>query len=181
METANIMLMICRSKNKYGKRGKRNKRDKRKDMETNKLYFGDCLPILRRLRAEMQTSGYEKGICVVTDPPFNIGYHYKSYRDKMREAEYYKWLSEIVGDCCAVVHYPESMYRLAIEKGVPPDRVVSWVYNSNTPRQHRDIAFWGVKPDFSKVIQPYKNLTDKRIQARIAQGIGGGECMIGLT
>jgi hypothetical protein len=172
METANIMLMICRSKNKQWKR---------KDMETNKLYFGDCLPILRRLRAEMQTSGYEKGICVVTDPPFNIGYHYKSYRDKMREAEYYKWLSEIVGDCCAVVHYPESMYRLAIEKGVPPDRVVSWVYNSNTPRQHRDIAFWGVKPDFSKVIQPYKNLTDKRIQARIAQGIGGGECMIGLT
>jgi hypothetical protein len=92
---------------------------------------------------------------------------------------YYKWLADIVGDCCAVVHYPESLYRLAIEKQAHPQRVVSWVYNSNTPRQHRDIAFWGVKPDFSKVLQPYKNPTDKRIKARMAAGIGGVKCMIG--
>jgi hypothetical protein len=148
-------------------------------METNKLYHGDCLPILRQLRAELCAESSDKKICVVTDPPFNIGCHYKSYKDKMREDEYYKWLAEVVGDCCAVVHYPESMYRLAIEKAKAPDRVVSWVYNSNTPRQHRDIAFWGVKPDFSKVIQPYKNLNDKRIQERIKQGIGGAKCTTG--
>jgi DNA modification methylase len=55
----------------------------------------------------------------------------------------------------------------------PPERVVSWVYNSNTPRQHRDIAFWGVKPIFSQVTQPYKNPNDKRIKARIAAGKTG--------
>ena len=48
------------------------------------------------------------------------------------------------------------------------------MYNSNTAKQHRDIAFFGVKPDFKKVIQPYKNPNDKRIQERIARGILGG-------
>lgn len=31
----------------------------------------------------------------------------------------------------------------------------------------------GVKPDFNKVKQPYKNLNDKRIQKRIAEGKTG--------
>jgi len=51
-----------------------------------------------------------------------------------------------------------------------PEKIVSWVYNSNTAKQHRDIAFFGVKPDFRKVGQPYKNPTDKRIAKRIAEG-----------
>ena len=56
-----------------------------------------------------------------------------------------------------------------------PERVVSWVYNSNTAKQHRDIAFYDVKPDFKKVRQPYKNLNDKRIQQRIAEGKTGAK------
>ena len=44
-----------------------------------------------------------------------------------------------------------------------PERIISWVYPSNTARQHRDIAFYNVKPDMNKVKQPYKNPTDKRI------------------
>ena len=58
--------------------------------------------------------------------------------------------------------------------GIVPDRVCSWVYNSNTARQHRDIAYYKISPDFKNVIQPYKNINDKRIQARIAKGILGG-------
>jgi DNA modification methylase len=74
-----------------------------------------------------------------------------------------------------VIHYPESLYKISFQCGVFPEKVVSWVYNSNTPKQHRDIAFFGVKPDFTKVIQPYKNPNDKRIQERIARGIEGGK------
>ena len=55
-----------------------------------------------------------------------------------------------------------------------PEKVVSWVYNSNTAKQHRDIAFFGVKPDFRQVRQPYKNPNDKRIRKRIQEGHGGG-------
>jgi DNA modification methylase len=48
------------------------------------------------------------------------------------------------------------------------------VYPSNTGKQHRDIAFFDVNPDFRKVRQPYKNPNDKRIKARIAEGHEGG-------
>lgn len=116
-----------------------------------------------------------KNPVIVTDPPFNIGYHYKDYKDRMPEAEYYKMLKEIIGDRPAViVHYPESICRLSIELGRAPSKVVAWVYNSNTAKQHRDIAFFGIKPDFRQVKQPYKNPNDKRIKERIARGIEGG-------
>ena len=108
---------------------------------------------------------------VVTDPPFNIGYHYNTYTDKMKEEEYYEMLVTVIGNRPAViVHYAEQLHKLSIKLGKAPDKVVSWVYNSNTPRQHRQIAFYGVKPDFKKVGQPYKNPTDKRIAKRIAEG-----------
>jgi DNA modification methylase len=62
------------------------------------------------------------------------------------------------------------MYKYAIKINQSPEKVVSWVYNSNTPRQHREIAFFGVKPDFRKVGQEYKNKKDKRIIKRIEEG-----------
>lgn len=54
--------------------------------------------------------------------------------------------------------------------GQSPEKVVAWVYNSNTRRQWRGVGWWGTKPDFRKDSQPYKNPTDKRIKERIAQG-----------
>lgn len=101
---------------------------------------------------------------VVTDPPFNIGYRYKGFTDRMDEGDYYAMLAEVTAKTAAVViHYPEQLHRLSIEKGEAPERVVSWVYNSNTRKQHRDVAFYGVK-------QPYKNQNDKRIPYPQAEG-----------
>lgn len=115
-----------------------------------------------------------KGI-VVTDPPFNIGYHYGTYKDKMDEKEYYRMLAELIENFpCVFIHYPEALHRLSIESGVTPNRVISWVYNSNTARQHRDIAFYRIEPDLTQVKQPYKNITDKRIQERLERGLLGG-------
>ena len=110
---------------------------------------------------------------IVTDPTFNIGYKYHSYKDRIPEHEYIKNLVEITEYCpSVVVHYPEKLHELSIAKCQAPERIVSWVYNSNTAKQHRDIAFYGISPDFRRVTQPYKNLTDKRVQALIAQGKG---------
>tara|TARA_R100001244_G_C5125798_1_gene124580 strand:- start:47 stop:709 length:663 start_codon:yes stop_codon:yes gene_type:complete len=131
-----------------------------------KLYNGDCLEVIDKLIAD--------GIkvdAIITDPPFNINYHYKTYKDKMDENDYYKMLASLIKDKIAVViHYPESLHRLSIELNYPPTKMVSWVYNSNTAKQHRDIAFYNIKPDFRKVGQDYKNPTDKRIMKRIAEG-----------
>jgi len=113
---------------------------------------------------------YEKTI-FVSDPPFNIGYHYDTYEDDMTEDDYYTFLLEVFGtNKQVIVHYPEALYRHSYNIGIFPDRVVSWVYNSNTAKQHRDIAFFGVRPDFRKVGQDYKNPSDKRIAKRIAEG-----------
>jgi hypothetical protein len=30
--------------------------------------------------------------CIVTDPPFNVNYHYEGYDDNMEEDDYYTWL-----------------------------------------------------------------------------------------
>lgn len=135
----------------------------------NKLINGDCLQILKNL-------GVGKPKVIVTDPPFNIGYHYKTYKDRLDENEYYKMLKDVFTILDApfvVIHYPENIARLSIELGIAPTRIVSWVYNSNTKRQHRAIAYWNIQPDFSLVKQPYKNPTDKRVAQRIANGSKG--------
>jgi DNA modification methylase len=131
-------------------------------METNKIYQGDCL---EKMKDVPETA------IIVTDPPFNIGYHYENYHDKMNDADYYDMLAKLIGEREAVIiHYPEALHRISIRLERVPEKVVSWVYNSNTAKQHRDIAFYGVKPDFRRVGQPYKNLSDKRIAKRIVDG-----------
>ena len=119
-----------------------------------------------------------KKFIIVTDPPYNMGYHYNLYKDNLPEEEYFKFLKNVLfyrNNPFVVIHYPESLYKISHYCSVFPQKVVSWVYNANTPRQHRDIAFFNVKPDFNQVKQPYKNLNDKRIKERISRGIVGGK------
>jgi hypothetical protein len=114
-----------------------------------------------------------KKFIIVTDPPYNMGYHYNSYDDNLPEEEYFELLDNVLfgrHNPFVVIHYPESLYKISFQCGVFPERVVSWVYNSNTPRQHRDIAFFGIKPDFTKVIQEYKNLNDKAYSRKNSKG-----------
>ena len=131
------------------------------------LYNDNCLDFLSK-------NNIPNNSIIVTDPPFNIGYHYNEYKDKMEDDSYYEMLSGLLDIApCVFIHYPEALYELSARSGISPTRVVSWVYNSNTAKQHRDIAFYGVKPNFNQVRQPYKNPNDKRIQQRIAEGKTG--------
>jgi len=142
-------------------------------METNKIYLGDCLQVIKDNIDELKNLN----ICIITDPPFNVGYHYNEYKDNKEENEYIDWLCDIFSQLnCpfVVVHYPETIYKIAIKMNKSPTKVVSWVYNSNNAKQHRDIAFFGITPNFDLVKQPYKNLNDERIKERIAKGIEGG-------
>lgn len=137
------------------------------------LYRNDCRLVLDDIKRDLQSQ--DKKYIIVSDPPFNIGYHYNEYHDKMSDSDYRKMLHEIFGynQCSVVIHYPEQLYHLAVDIGRPPARVVSWVYNTNNRKQHRDIAFFGIYPDFKRVLQPYKNPNDKRIKRLIANGSQG--------
>jgi site-specific DNA-methyltransferase (adenine-specific) len=111
---------------------------------------------------------------IVTDPPFNINFKYNTYKDNLSEEEFYNKLADLIRNKIAVIiMYPEMLHKLSIYLGYAPLRVISWVYNSHTSKEHRDIAFYNIKPDFSNVKQPYKNPTDKRIAEKIANGSQG--------
>ena len=136
-------------------------------MKNIQLYNGNCLDFINDMDSNDKI--------LVIDPPFNIGYRYNTYKDKMKHEEYLDFISNILDkfDKFVVVHYPETMFEIALRIKKSPNRVIQWVYNSNTRRQHRSIAFWGFEPDFSKIKQPYKNPNDKRVKKLIESGSQG--------
>lgn len=130
------------------------------------LIHGNCLEKLPAIKQQ-----YGHSIIIVTDPPFNINYKYRAYKDIMDESVYYEMLQQVFSDVpFVIIHYPENIYKLAKQIDQIPKKVISWVYNSNTAKQHRDIAFFGVEPDLRKYGQDYKNLNDSRIVQRIRAG-----------
>lgn len=141
-------------------------------MESNYiLYNDDCQIILPQI-----ISNIKGNKIIVTDPPFNIGYHYNTYKDNLKEDEYLEGLCNLLEYLpCVVIHYPETLYKIAFRLGKFPEKIISWVYNSNTAKQHRDIAFFGIIPNMNQVKQPYKNPNDKRIKQRIAEGKTGAK------
>ena len=142
----------------------------------NTIHLGDCQDLLPYILEKVD----RKKVILVSDPPFNVNYHYNSYKHNLEEDEYYEALESIFGeDKCVLIHYPEALYKFSFQIGKFPEKVISWCYNSMNPRQHRDIAFFGIKPNLEAVRQPYKNLNDKRIRERIENGMGGVGFMTG--
>lgn len=138
----------------------------------NTIQLGDCQLLLPHILEKVD----REKVILVSDPPFNVNYHYNKYKDNLAEEEYFEVLESIFGeDKCVIIHYPEQLYKFSFQIGKFPNKIVSWVYNSNTQKQHRDIAFFGITPDFSKIRQPYKNPNDKRIKERIEKGFAGAK------
>lgn len=132
-------------------------------MET-RLIHGDCLEEMKNIPSD---------VFVFSDPPYNQGYHYNAYHDRMSDDGYATMLRTVFLQFkkSIVIHYPEEMMHIfggIYSKDL--QQVVSWVYNSNTAKQHRLISWFGCKPDMRKIPQPYKNPGDKRIAKRIADG-----------
>lgn len=110
---------------------------------------------------------------VISDPPYNVCYKYPDYTDNLSSDEYIKLLSNLQTYKTILIHYPEAFCGDVGEAMGVPQKIVQWVYNSNLGRQHRSIAWFGCKPDLTRVKQPYKNLNDKRIKKRIEEGSDG--------
>lgn len=130
-----------------------------------KVLTGDARKLIERVPSDA---------FIISDPPYNQGYHYASYPDNLPPDDYAQMLLTVFrGRKSVIIHYPEETLALfgggRLSKD-PPQQVVSWVYNSNTAKQHRLITWWGCKPDFRFIPQPFKNPTDKRIAAKIAAG-----------
>jgi len=108
---------------------------------------------------------------IVSDPPYNQNYHYNEYSDTLQQETYENLLiAAFRGRKAVIIHYPEESINLLPRLLGKCQEVVSWVYPSNTRKQHRLVTWWNCKPDFTKLGQAYKNPQDKRIAARIEQG-----------
>lgn len=132
----------------------------------NKIVHGSFMDFLHEIPS--QSDCY-----VISDPPYNQKYHYSEYDDNLELEEYGHMLQNAFGgQQSVIIHYPEEMMNI-VAKVMNADwceQSVSWVYNSNTAKQHRLISWWNCKPDMALLGQPYKNPTDKRIKKRIAEG-----------
>jgi site-specific DNA-methyltransferase (adenine-specific) len=72
----------------------------------NQLHQGDCLDSLAKLR--------DGSIDLVfADPPFNIGYEYDIYNDRMKADEYLDWSRRWIGEVARVLK-PSGAFWLAI-------------------------------------------------------------------
>lgn len=129
----------------------------------NKIIHGNILDYLKEI---------PENAFFVSDPPYNQDYHYNDYSDNLDIQDYRDLLFNVFVDRKSVIiHYPEETIKILATLDIGEiEQVVSWVYPSNTAKQHRLITWWNCKPDLRKVGQPYKNPTDKRIAKRIAEG-----------
>lgn len=132
-------------------------------IDINKIYNGNALDYIDKI----PDNAY-----LISDPPYNQGYHYDNYKDNLEEQEYRDLLYNIFTERKSIIiHYPEETISILATLDLGKiEQVISWVYPSNTAKQHRLITWWNCKPDMKKVGQPYKNPTDKRIAKRIANG-----------
>ena len=118
---------------------------------------------------ELPTAGL-----VITDPPYNIGFDYDIYRDNLPDNDYIKMISELGAFTrVVIIHYPEETAKFVIPALGPAQHYSSWCYNAPIPRRFRLISYYGCTPDYSRIKQPYKNLKDKRIKLRLAEGSKG--------
>jgi site-specific DNA-methyltransferase (adenine-specific) len=115
----------------------------------------------------------KKAKIVVTDPPYNIKFKYASYKDNLHDKAYIELIGALKNIPLAIIHYPEETMKYIVPALGVPDEVVVWCYNSNLPRQSRLINFFNADVDFKKVVQPYKNMNDKRVRKLIEGGAKG--------
>jgi hypothetical protein len=134
----------------------------------NQIFTADARDLLPRIPAERVD-------LVLTDPPYNIRFAaYDVHRDNMPAEEYIDLLKTLQRfRRVVVIQYPEETMRYVVPALGTPDHVGAWCYNSNIPRRFRLISYYGLTPDCSRLKQPYKNPTDRRVREMIQGGSEG--------
>jgi hypothetical protein len=108
---------------------------------------------------------------VISDPPYNRGYHYDRYEDTKDINDYKELMRRVFwGRRSVIVHYPEETISVLGQCLGGLTDVMAWVYPSNQSKQHRLVTWWNCAPDWRRTPQPYKNPTDKRVRKLIDSG-----------
>lgn len=145
------------------------------------IIHGDCLEELKKLPENSVD-------LIVTDPPYNIGYKYASYKDTLSEQEYFDWQIEVLRECERILtengslfylNYPEfnSKVFVALSEDfeMKPVEIIAWVYNTHNSGKPLRKSFrtwiWASKGNpKNKFTGEYKNPDDKRVKLLIEKG-----------
>jgi len=69
----------------------------------NKIICGDCIEVLSKVKGPFAD-------LIFADPPFNIGYEYDKYYDKVKRKNYIAWTKEWMSLCKKVLKSDGSFY-----------------------------------------------------------------------
>jgi site-specific DNA-methyltransferase (adenine-specific) len=132
----------------------------------------------------------------IIDPPYNIGYDYKSnFKDKLSRDDYaqqtfdllnWMFVSSTDDSSCFYINYPDKiaeLYPVFLDSEWKVHQWLFWVYPSNIGVNSKKFTkatrsiLWLVKDEpkinIKAIQQPYKNPSDKRIQKLIESGKTG--------
>lgn len=131
-----------------------------------------------------------KGIKLfLTDPPYNIGFDYgPEVNDKQPEEDYHQMMEDVFDSCYEaadddaslfIIHYPQDLAKMwsRLTKNWKFNQWITWTYPANFGQSVNKwtnasrTVLWLIKgkPDFfgDRIVQPYKNPTDRRIRKLI--------------
>jgi len=138
------------------------------------IHRGDSRKLFPKIYQSLKKKYGADNLLVLFDPPYNIQFDgYDGYIDNLPDTQYIKMMKMFKGLPLAVIQYPEEMMSLIYPALGKPDEVLSWCYNTNIHKAFRLINIYNAEPDFTRIRQPYKNPTDKRVQKRIKVGSSG--------
>jgi site-specific DNA-methyltransferase (adenine-specific) len=152
------------------------------------LYCGDCIGVLNSLEDNSIDS-------VITDPPYNIGFSYNHYKDRLTDDKYLQWQIEIAkiagmklkdSGNFLYLNYPEFMAKYfylvgqeTFETHLESYRLIAWCYHTHTGGKplRRSYRQWGWfrkgKENYineDAIYGEYRNPNDKRIKIEMSKG-----------
>lgn len=151
-----------------------------------RLYQADALTVLESLPDGCAD-------CIITDPPYNVGYGYDGYSDSMGDYDYLCWQLSVCQEAARVLregghflylHYPEFAARMfhSLPEVCPamlPYELLAWTYHAHTSGSPLRKAFrlwcWWTKgpPVYigeEALAGTYRNQDDRRVRSLIDRG-----------
>jgi DNA modification methylase len=103
-------------------------------LKTGKIHQGDCLKLMRQIDAGSIDVAF-------ADPPFNIGYKYDKYHDRLEDKDYLDWCSAWISEIHRILK-PTGTFWLAIGDEYAAELKVAATRQIETPFIMRGWVVW---------------------------------------
>jgi len=147
-------------------------------------------PIIKKMEANewLKTVAPESVQLFVLDPPYNVGYTYNTFKDKLKQNDYINEQVNLLGDCAKKLQPGGSIFYLNYPENAADVwaridfmhrfEIITWIYNvhsSGSPVRKATRTWLWLSNGEPLINQSafdgeYQNPTDKRVAQRIKDG-----------